>query len=133
MPEPVFMKLGMYIMAPELFSTAYFINLSHWPVCLYVYTIIVDRQRLGNKVSATTNTHATIEELLDTSFYTLSVSYKRKVADKFFQELLFFFVLYFNLSLYSKFRVIFNFYGNTWLLNRPFHAASVINRNEVSE
>jgi hypothetical protein len=26
MPEPIFMKLGMYIMAPEPISTAYFIN-----------------------------------------------------------------------------------------------------------
>jgi hypothetical protein len=26
MPEPIFMKLGMYIMAPEPISTAYFRN-----------------------------------------------------------------------------------------------------------
>jgi hypothetical protein len=26
MPEPIFIKLGMYIMAPEFISTAYFIN-----------------------------------------------------------------------------------------------------------
>jgi hypothetical protein len=29
MPEPIFMKLGMYVMAPEPISTAYFIDLSH--------------------------------------------------------------------------------------------------------
>jgi hypothetical protein len=29
LPEPIFMKLGMYIMATELFLAAYFINCSH--------------------------------------------------------------------------------------------------------
>jgi hypothetical protein len=29
MPEPIFMKLGMYIMTPEPISTAYFIDPSH--------------------------------------------------------------------------------------------------------
>jgi hypothetical protein len=47
MPEPIFMKPGMYIMAPEPISTAYFINPSHQSVCLYVYSPIVARQRLG--------------------------------------------------------------------------------------
>jgi hypothetical protein len=37
MLEPIFMKLGMYITAPEPISTAYFINPSHHSVCLYVY------------------------------------------------------------------------------------------------
>jgi hypothetical protein len=37
MPEPVVMKLGLYIMAPGPISTAYFINPSHQSVCLYVY------------------------------------------------------------------------------------------------
>jgi hypothetical protein len=32
MPEPIFMKLGMYIMAPGPISTATFINSSHQPV-----------------------------------------------------------------------------------------------------
>jgi hypothetical protein len=36
MPEPVFMKLGMYIMAREPILTAYFINASHQSVCLYM-------------------------------------------------------------------------------------------------
>jgi hypothetical protein len=39
MAEPVFMELGMYIMAPEPISTAYFINPSHQYVCLYVYPL----------------------------------------------------------------------------------------------
>jgi hypothetical protein len=37
MPEPIFMKLGMCIMAIEPISGAYFINPSHQSVCLYVY------------------------------------------------------------------------------------------------
>jgi hypothetical protein len=37
MPQPIFMKLGMYIMATEPISEAYFINPSHRSVCLYVY------------------------------------------------------------------------------------------------
>jgi hypothetical protein len=75
------MKLGMYIIAPELISTAYFINLSHQSVCLYTYPHIVARQRLGKNVIAATNTHATIEELLEASFSVRSVSYQRKVGD----------------------------------------------------
>jgi hypothetical protein len=33
------MKLGMCIMAHEPISTAYFVNPSHQPVCLYVYPL----------------------------------------------------------------------------------------------
>jgi hypothetical protein len=58
MPEPIFMKLGTYIMAPEVISTAYFTNSSHQSVCLHVYPPIVARQRLGQNFTATTNTHA---------------------------------------------------------------------------
>jgi hypothetical protein len=62
MSEPVFMKLGMYIMAPEPISTAYFINPSHQSLYLYVYPPIVARERLGENVTTATNTRATIEE-----------------------------------------------------------------------
>jgi hypothetical protein len=65
MPEPLFMKLGMYIMAPEPISTAYFVIPSHQSVCLYVY---VAGQRFSKNVTAATNTDATIEELLDVSY-----------------------------------------------------------------
>jgi hypothetical protein len=68
MPEPNFMKLGMYITAPEPILTTYFINPSHQSVCLYVHPSIVVRQRLGKNVTAATNTHTTIEELLDAPF-----------------------------------------------------------------
>jgi hypothetical protein len=50
---------------------------------------IVARQRLGKNVTAATNTHAKIEELLEASFSMPSVSYQRKVSDYFFPELLF--------------------------------------------
>jgi hypothetical protein len=36
-PEQIFMKLGMYVMAPEPISTAHLIILSHQSVCLYAY------------------------------------------------------------------------------------------------
>jgi hypothetical protein len=66
----MFMKRVMYIMAPEPISTAYFINPSHHQsICLYVYSPIVARQRLGKRVSAATNIHATTEELLHALFY----------------------------------------------------------------
>jgi hypothetical protein len=56
MSEPNFMKLGMYIMAPEPISTAYFINPSHQFVCLYVSLPTVAMQRLGKHVLAARNT-----------------------------------------------------------------------------
>jgi hypothetical protein len=75
-PEPIFMKLCIYIMTPVPISTVYFINLSHQSV----YPTMVTRQRLGKDVTAATNTHAAIEELLDTSFSIQSV-YQRKAGD----------------------------------------------------
>jgi hypothetical protein len=81
MAEPLFMKLGMYIMAPEPISVAYFINPSHYSVCLYVYPPIVARQRLDKNVTAAMNACATIEELLDISFSMQSLLYQRKVGD----------------------------------------------------
>jgi hypothetical protein len=64
----------------ELISAAYFINPSHRSVCLYVYFSVVVRQRLGKKVTAATNIHAPLEELLDASFPMRSL-YQRKVGD----------------------------------------------------
>jgi hypothetical protein len=37
MPEPVFMKYGLYIKAPQTISAAYFINPSHPSMCLHMY------------------------------------------------------------------------------------------------
>jgi hypothetical protein len=85
MPEAIFMKPGMYIMASEPISTAYFINPSHQSVYVYVYPLSL----LGNGSVKTLSrqwTHATIEELLDASFTMRSVSYRGKVGDYFFSE-----------------------------------------------
>jgi hypothetical protein len=47
-------------------------------VCVSVNFTIVTRQRLGGNVTAVTNTHAKIEELLDASFSVWPVSYQGK-------------------------------------------------------
>jgi hypothetical protein len=70
-----------YITAPEPISIAYFINPSHQSVCLYVYPPIVARQQLGKNVTASTNTYAAIEELMDASFSMRSVVHQRKAGD----------------------------------------------------
>jgi hypothetical protein len=80
MAEPIFMIPGMNIMAPEPISTVYFINPSHQSVCLYVYPSIFARQRLGENIIAATNTHTTIEELLDAPFSMRSVPCQRKAG-----------------------------------------------------
>jgi hypothetical protein len=80
MPEPIFMKLGMHIMATAPISREYFMNPNHQSVCLYVSAPIVARQRLGKNVTATMNTYAKIQELLDASFSMRSVLYQRKVG-----------------------------------------------------
>jgi hypothetical protein len=67
-PEPIFMKLTVYITAPELISVAYYINPSHQPV----YPPIISRQGLGKNVTVAKNTM----ELLDASFSMWSVSSK---------------------------------------------------------
>jgi hypothetical protein len=70
----------MYIMTPETIPTAYSINHFHQSVYLYVYPLSL----LSNgsvkiplshseRATAATNTHATVEEILDTSFYMRSV------------------------------------------------------------
>jgi hypothetical protein len=68
LPESIFMKLNMCIMAPEPISMEYFINPSHQSVCLHLYSSIVARQRLGKNATAATNIQATVEEFLDESF-----------------------------------------------------------------
>jgi hypothetical protein len=74
------MKLGMYIMAPAIISTAYFINPSHQSVsvCISLLSLLgkgsvncilpfVATQRLSKNVTVLNNAHATIKELLDAS------------------------------------------------------------------
>jgi hypothetical protein len=77
MPEPIIMKLGVYIMAPDPISMAYFINPAHQSVSIYVSPIVA-RQRLGIHVPAAANI-LNNEELLVSSFSMRSVSYKRRV------------------------------------------------------
>jgi hypothetical protein len=64
-------ELDMYIMTPEPISMAYFINPSHQSVNPH----IVARQQFSKNVTVATNTHMTIEELLDTSFSMQFMSY----------------------------------------------------------
>jgi hypothetical protein len=61
------MKLDMYIMAPEPITTAYCINPSHQSLCLFVYPLIVARQRLGKNVMRQ-QIHLKTEELSDGLF-----------------------------------------------------------------
>jgi hypothetical protein len=51
MPEPIFVKLSMYIVAPEPISTVYFISLC---VCVCIPPFVA-RQRLFKHVPAATN------------------------------------------------------------------------------
>jgi hypothetical protein len=80
MPEPVFMKLSMYIMAAEPILTAYFIDPFHQSVCLYVYPRLL---LLGSGSVDTfpwQRIHTPIEELLEASFYLRCVWYQRNVG-----------------------------------------------------
>jgi hypothetical protein len=40
-PEPIFMKFGMYIMAPVSISTAYFINSSHQSMSICIPQFLI--------------------------------------------------------------------------------------------
>jgi hypothetical protein len=88
MPEPVCIKLCVYIMASEPISTAYITIHSHKSVCLYVLPPVVDRQQLGKNVTAAMNTHITIDELLvGVVFYAVRVV-SEESRRLFFTELL---------------------------------------------
>jgi hypothetical protein len=80
MPEPIFMKFGFYIMAPEPIPAVYVVIPTNHSAWLYAYPPIVARQRLSKNAIAATNTHATIEELLNT-YSMRSVSYEREAGD----------------------------------------------------
>jgi hypothetical protein len=61
MPEPIFMKLGMYIMTLESLSTGV-LHKSLPSVCVSIYVSpTIAKQQLAKDGSAATNTHATIE------------------------------------------------------------------------
>jgi hypothetical protein len=63
-PEPVFIKLGVYIMASEPISAAYFINPSRQSLWLYVYPSIIARQQLSRNVTEATKAHATNRRII---------------------------------------------------------------------
>jgi hypothetical protein len=54
MPDPIVMKLGMYIMTPAPISMAYSTNPSHQSV--FLYPLVVGRQRIGKYVATRKNT-----------------------------------------------------------------------------
>jgi hypothetical protein len=81
MPEKIFMKLGIYIMAPEPISKAYFINPSHRSVCLYVYHPIVARQQLRKNVTAVTNTPLKNRRIVGRVIFYAVRSVSKKVGD----------------------------------------------------
>jgi hypothetical protein len=62
--EPIFMKLGMNIMAPEPISMAYFIDPFHQSGCLYMYINIIAKQQLSNNFTVVMSTYETVEELV---------------------------------------------------------------------
>jgi hypothetical protein len=93
MAEPIFTKLGMYMMVPEPISVTCFINLSYQSLCLYVYPLIFARRRLGKNVTAATNTHL-IEIFLDASVYMLSLPYQGKYGINSSQDFLLIVILF---------------------------------------
>jgi hypothetical protein len=83
MPDPIFMQMYLYH--------------DNWPhlngilheslpsVCMSVcFPPFIAKKRLDKNIIAATNTHATIEELLDGVFSMQSVSYQRKAGEYFF-------------------------------------------------
>jgi hypothetical protein len=114
-------------MASKPISTSYFINPSHQPVCLHACPSlvareqlsknrpIVARQRLSKSITAATNTHATIEELLDASFSMRSVSCQGKQVIKSSQNILFFLSIVASLSLVNVMQPLWPKYLNAFI------------------
>jgi hypothetical protein len=86
MPEPIFIKLGMYIMATEPIWTAYILNPSHHSVsvCVSLFSLLgnssvnciplfIARQRLGENVTAATNTRNNRRIVAHSIFYAVRV------------------------------------------------------------
>jgi hypothetical protein len=73
MIEPIFLKLGMYIMEPKSISMAYFINFPiSQCVCMCIH-LIVARQRLGKNLPAAKNTCNNRRIVGGVVFYTVPV------------------------------------------------------------
>jgi hypothetical protein len=82
-PEPVFMKLGLYVMAPELMSAAYFVNPSHQSVSVCDLLPL-----LGHGSVKTFPWQRRIVE--GVVFYSVRV-FRRKVGDQFSEPLVMYF------------------------------------------
>jgi hypothetical protein len=92
MPESIFIKLGMYIMAPEPISTVYLINLSHQSVSICLLLSLQDngsvkcippfgaRQRLGKDVPRATNTRNSGRIFGGVMLYAVRVLYKESLC-----------------------------------------------------
>jgi hypothetical protein len=76
--EPIFMKFGMHIMAPETISTAYFLNRSYQYVSIYMSSIFA-RQRLDQNATMVMNTQN--KRIVRDVVFMRSVSYQREAGD----------------------------------------------------
>jgi hypothetical protein len=74
-PEPVFIKLGIYIMGIELILSAYFVNPSDLS-CVSVYVTFLSL--LGN---GSVNVFPQQQKILESSFSMKSVSYQGEAGD----------------------------------------------------
>jgi hypothetical protein len=81
MAAPIITKLGMYVL---YHGTSEHLNgIRHKSLLTAFVSMcapIVPRQQLGKIVTSATNTHATIEELMDALFYMRFMSYQGKQA-----------------------------------------------------
>jgi hypothetical protein len=97
MPEPIFMKLGMYIILPNPIWTAYFINPFHQCVCVSVFL-----SPLSLLCNGSLNTflrqriHAPIEDKLDAFFYVV------RVVSKDSKRLVLFRISFYDISQVSR-------------------------------
>jgi hypothetical protein len=73
MPEPIFTKHGVYIMASQHISTAYFINPSQPSVSVCVPPRIIAGQQVGRHVPMATNTRNCRKVVGGVVFYTVRV------------------------------------------------------------
>jgi hypothetical protein len=85
MPEAVFKKLCVYIMAHEPITMAYYIKTSYQSVSMCILLSLLRNGLVST--SPRQRIHATIEELLEASFPIRSVSYEGRVRGSVFNIL----------------------------------------------
>jgi hypothetical protein len=86
--EPISIKLSSCTLETEPTSAEYFMNPSPQSVCLHAYPPAVARHRLGKNFIAATNTHATLESLMDSTFSMRSLLFQNKWAVSYSQKFL---------------------------------------------